>query len=93
MAKKISGEEKKTAVEKLNYPKCVENGCWAPIPVPPPEGPLMLKLKDVDAGLSSRIKDDEVMSFHLTGCTGNYGNDAPGKPLPTQWRRRLKMRV
>ena len=81
MAKKTSGEEKKTLVEKLNYPKCVENGCWAPIPVPPPEGPLMLKLKDVDAGLSSRIKDDEVMSFHLTGCTGHYGNDVPGQAV------------
>jgi hypothetical protein len=81
MAKKTSGEEKKTVVEKLNYPKCVENGCWAPIPVPPPEGPLMLKLKDVDAGLSSRIKDDEVMSFHLTGCTGHFGNDAPGQAV------------
>ena len=81
MAKKTSGEEKKTVVEKLNYPKCVENGCWAPIPIPPPEGPLMLKLKDVDAGLSSRIKDDEVMSFHLTGCTGHFGNDAPGQAV------------
>ncbi len=81
MAKKTSGEEKKTLVEKLNYPKCVENGCWAAIPVPPPEGPLMLKLKDVDAGLSSRIKDDEVMSFHLTGCTGHYGNDVPGQAV------------
>jgi hypothetical protein len=37
----------------------------------------MLKLKDVDANLSSRIKDDEVMSFHLTGCTGHYGNLSP----------------
>ncbi|HWJ19321.1 MAG TPA: metallophosphoesterase [Geobacterales bacterium] len=81
MAKKTSGEEKKTVVEKLNYPKCVEDGCWAPIPVPPPEGALMLKLKDVDADLSSRIKDDEVMSFHLTGCTGHYGNDAPGQAV------------
>ncbi len=81
MAKKTSGEEKKTVVEKLNFPKCVEHGCWAPIPAPPPAGPLMLKLKDVDADLSSRIKDDEVMSFHLTGCTGHFGNDAPGQAV------------
>ena len=51
------------------------------IPVPPPEGPLMLKLKDVDADLSSRIKDDKVMSFHLTGCTGNDGNGVPGRAV------------
>jgi hypothetical protein len=81
MAKKTSGEEKKTVVEKLNFPKCVENGCWALTPVPPPEGPLMLKLKDVDADLSSGIKDAEVMSFHVTGCTGHYGNDVPGQAV------------
>ncbi len=81
MAKKTSGEEKQTLVEKLNFPKCVENGCWAPIPGPSPEGPLILKLKDVDADLSSRIKDDEVMSFHLTGCTGNDGNGIPGQAV------------
>jgi hypothetical protein len=81
MAKKTSGEEEKSLVEKLNYPKCVENGLWAPIPVPPHEGSLMLKLKDVDAKLSSRIKDDEVMSFHLTGCTGTDGNHAPGRAV------------
>jgi len=81
MAKKTSGEEEKTPVEKLNFPKCVEEGCWAPIPVPPPKGPLMLKLKEVDADLSSRIKDDEVMSFHLTGCTGTDGNHAPGRAV------------
>jgi Calcineurin-like phosphoesterase len=81
MAKKTSGEEKKSVAEKLNFPKCVENGRWAPIRVPPPKGPLMLKLKDVDADLSSRIKDDEVMSFHLTGCTGHYGNNVPGQAV------------
>ena len=59
----------------------MENGSWAPIPVPPPAGPLMLKLKDVDADLSSRIKDAEVMSFHITGCTGHYGNDVPGQAV------------
>ena len=48
MAKKTSGEEKQSLCEKLNYPKCVEDGSWAPIPVPPPKGSLMLKLKDVD---------------------------------------------
>jgi hypothetical protein len=81
MAKKTSGEKKQTVAEKLNFPKCVENGCWATTPVPPPAGPLMLKLKDVDANLSSRIKDAEVMSFHLTGCTGHFGNDVPGQAV------------
>ena len=81
MAKKTSGEKKEKRRRKLNFPKCVENGSWAPIPVPPPAGPLMLKLKDVDADLSSRIKDADVMSFHVTGCTGHYGNDVPGQAV------------
>lgn len=72
---------KKAAIEALNYPECVEHGCWAPIPGALPEGRLMLKLKDVDAHLSSRIKDDKVMSFHLTGCTGHYGNHAPAQAV------------
>ena len=62
-------------------------------PVPPPEGPLMLKLKDVDADLSSRIKDAEVMSFHVTGCTAIMAMTPRGEPSPTQWPRRLKFRV
>ena len=90
MAKKISGEEKQSVVEKLNFPKCVESGCWAPIRVPPPKGPLMLKLKDVDADLSSRIKDDEVMSFHLTGCTGHYGNDVTGRAVAEAMARQAE---
>jgi len=65
MAKKASGEEEKTLREKLHYPKCVENGCWVKISRPRPKGRLMLKLREVDANLSSRIKDDGVMSFHL----------------------------
>ena len=81
MAKKASGEEEKTLWEKLHYPKCVENGCWAQISRPRPKGPLMLKLKEVDANLSRRIKDDGVMSFHLTGCTGHYGIPAPGQAV------------
>jgi hypothetical protein len=81
MAKKASGEEEKTLGEKLHYPKCVENGCWAKISHPPPKGPLMLKLQDVDAKLSRRIKDGGVMSFHLTGCTGDYDTPAPGQAV------------
>jgi len=41
----------------------------------------MLKLKDVDADLSSAIKDAEVMSFHITGCTGHFGNQEPGRAV------------
>ena len=81
MAKKTSGEAKKISAETLNFPKCVENGLWASIRVTPPASPLMLKLKDVDADLSNRIKDAEVMSFHVTGCTGHYGNDVPGQAV------------
>jgi acid phosphatase type 7 len=80
MAKKASGEEK-TLGEKLHYPKCVENGCWAQISRPRPKGPLMLKLRDVDASLSRRIKDHGVMSFHLTGCTGHYSIPAPRRAV------------
>jgi hypothetical protein len=81
MPKKASGEEEKTLCEKLHYPKCVENGCWAPISCPQPKGPLMLKLEDVDAKLSRRIKDDGVMSFHLTGCTGHYSIPTPRRAV------------
>jgi acid phosphatase type 7 len=81
MAKKASGEEEKTLCEKLHYPKCVENGCWAQVSRPRPKGPLMLKLQDVDAKLSRRIKDDGVMSFHLTGCTGHYSIPAPRRAV------------
>jgi hypothetical protein len=68
MTKKASGGDEKTLCENLHYPKCVENGRWAQIPRRQPKGPLMLKLKEVDAKLSSRIKDDGVMSFHLTNA-------------------------
>ena len=72
---------KKTPGEELNYPQCVEHGIWSPVRNGPPEGPLILKLKDVDAKLSSDIKDAEVMSFHVTGCTGHYGNHQPGRAV------------
>jgi acid phosphatase type 7 len=81
MAKKTSGEEEKTLSEKLHYPKCVENGCWAQVSRLRPKGPLMLKLNEVDANLSRRIRDDEVMSFHLTGCTGHYRILAPRRAV------------
>jgi hypothetical protein len=81
MTKKTSREKEKTLCERLHYPKCVENSCWAQISRPRPKGPLILKLKEVDANLSNRIKDDEVMSFHLTGCTGHYGIPAPRRAV------------
>jgi hypothetical protein len=59
------------------YPPCVEHGVWTPVPVAPPPGALLLKLKDVDAGESSSIKKRGVLSFHLTGCTGHFTNDVP----------------
>jgi acid phosphatase type 7 len=90
MAKKASGEEEKTLCEKLHYPKCVENGCWAPISSPQPKGPLMLKLEDVDAKLSRRIKDDGVMSFHLTGCTGHYSIPTPRRAVAEAMAAQVK---
>jgi hypothetical protein len=90
MAKKASGEEEKTLCEKLHYPKCVENGCWAPISCPQPKGPLMLKLEDVDAKLSRRIKDDGVMSFHLTGCTGHYSIPVPRRAVAEAMAAQVK---
>ena len=90
MAKKASGEEQKTLSEKLHYPKCVESGCWAQISCPPPKGPLTLKLRDVDANLSRRIKHDGVMSFHLTGCTGHYSIPAPRRAVAKAMAAQVK---
>ena len=59
------------------YPECVEHGIWTPIPRKQPTGPLLLKLKDVDADESSAIKSRGVMSFHVAGCTADFANHVP----------------
>jgi hypothetical protein len=56
---------------------CVERGTWTPIPRPRPDGPLVLRLKDVDPDASRAVKDRGVMTFHMTGCTGHYQDHAP----------------
>ena len=59
------------------YPPCVEHGIWTAVPVPPPAGPLRLRLRDVDRHESRAVKQRGVMSFHVTGCTGHYDNHVP----------------
>ncbi len=58
---------------------CVEHGVWTPVPDPPPSAPekFILKLREVDIAERDRIKKSGAMSFHLTGCTGDYENHAP----------------
>ena len=67
----------KPTAPTTEYPPCVEKGVWTPIPVGPPPGQLLLKVKDVDANESRSIKDSGVMSFHLAGCTGDFANHVP----------------
>jgi hypothetical protein len=55
----------------------VEHGVWVPIPGEPPPGPLLLRLKDVDADESAAVKRRGVLTFHMTGCTGHFGRPAP----------------
>jgi hypothetical protein len=50
----------------------------------------MLKLEDVDAKLSRRIKDDGVMSFHLTGCTGHYSIPTPRRAVAEAMAAQVK---
>jgi hypothetical protein len=61
-----------------SYPPCVEHGTWSPIPVDPPKGPLLVKLKDVDADESRVIRERGVMTFHAVGCTGDFKEHLPG---------------
>lgn len=77
-----------TNTPPVEYPKCVEHGVWTPIPQPPPSGPLVLKLKDIDAEESEAVKAGGILSFHLAGCTGDFANHVPeaavGRAMATQ---------
>ena len=65
------------ATTEPDLPKCVEQGVWVPIPRQPPPGRLMLRLKEVDPDESAAVKRRGVMTFHLTGCTGDFANALP----------------
>jgi hypothetical protein len=57
---------------------CVEHGIWTAIPVDPPPGSLRLKLKEVDPDESRRIKEQNVLTIHAIGCSGDYDDHTPG---------------
>jgi Calcineurin-like phosphoesterase len=58
---------------------CVESGIWTPIPVAPPTtlSTFTLKLSAVDASENNRIKKAGLMTFHMTGCTGDFSDHEP----------------
>ena len=60
------------------YPPCVEHGIWTPIPIKPPDDADSIKFKEIDPDESHRVKQRGVMSFHAVGCSGDFGNHAPG---------------
>jgi hypothetical protein len=58
---------------------CVEHGIWTPIPVAPPTAlsKFTLKLSAVDSSENDRIKKAALMTFHMTGCTGDFSDHEP----------------
>lgn len=50
---------------------CAEKGVWTPIPASAPAS-TPLSLKTIDPAEDSRIASAGKMSFHITGCSGNY---------------------
>lgn len=73
----------------MDLPKCVEGGVWVPIPREPPPGPLMLRLKDVDADESASSKRRGVLTFHMTGCTGHFGRPVPQAKVAAAMARQI----
>jgi hypothetical protein len=61
-----------------SFPPCVEHGVWSPIPVDPPGGPQLLKLKDIAPDESHAIRERGVMTFHAVGCSGDFKDQLPG---------------
>jgi hypothetical protein len=78
-----------TSKTDLDFPKCVERGVWVPIPREPPAGPLMLRLKDVDADESAAVKRRGLMTFHMTGCTGHFGRPIPQAKVAAAMTRQI----
>jgi hypothetical protein len=72
------------------YPPCVELGIWTPIPAERPPGPLLLKFKAIDAVESAAVKDSGVMSFHMTGCTGDFANHLPETAVARAMTRQVE---
>ena len=50
---------------------CAEKGVWTPIPAAAPAS-TSLSLKTIDPAEASRVASAGKMSFHTTGCSGNY---------------------
>src|SRR5262245_24470269 len=62
-----------------NPDSCVEGGIWTGLPVVPPTAlsQFALKLDTVDSSESARIKKAGVMTFHMTGCAGDFSDHEP----------------
>lgn len=56
---------------------CVEHGVWTPIPAPALGGSLTLSLKDIDAKEDERCASAGILTFHLTGCSGDFSDHQP----------------
>src|SRR5262245_38548211 len=58
---------------------CVEHGDWTGVPLAPPGSlsAFALKLKDVDSAENDRIAKAGIMTFHMTGCAGDFSDHAP----------------
>jgi hypothetical protein len=50
---------------------CADKGVWAPVPAKLPKSTL-LSLKTIDRDEDKSISNAGKMSFHMTGCSGNY---------------------
>jgi Calcineurin-like phosphoesterase len=68
-----------------SFPPCVEHGVWSPIPIDPPGGPQLLKLKDIDPDESRAIRERGVMTFHAVGCSGDFKDHLPGSMYNSQF--------
>src|SRR5262249_15527566 len=68
---------------------CVEHGTWTAIPRPCPDGPLLLRLKDVDADEARAVKERRVMTFHTTGCTGHFQDHVPETRVAAAMARQI----
>jgi Calcineurin-like phosphoesterase len=62
-----------------NPDSCVENGVWTALPTTPPAAlnEFTLKLSAVDSTENARIKEAGVMTFHMTGCAGDFSDHEP----------------
>ena len=56
------------------WPDCVEHGVWTNIPTAPPDAldDFTLKFSHVDPAQNDAVKQAGKMTFHATGCAGDY---------------------